>query len=170
MHTAIAIPSLPPELVSLVSEPVFSNYTRNDSASPAELAILKSLSPDDMFAKTFTDAEMASACLAGLWLLNNELHSSHEISQSLDTPEGSYWHGIMHRMEGDFGNAMYWMRRAGDHPMISFLAASDPAMAGFTPAKLVTATQQHPDDDATHALAVAEWKTLFGYCYCMATR
>ena len=171
MPTAIQIPKMPPELESLVSEPVFNSYTRADSATPAELATLKKLSPNDLFGKTdVRNGDMASASLAGLWLLNNELHSSHDISQSLDTPEGSYWHGIMHRMEGDFGNAMYWLRRAGDHPMIAFLAASDPAMAGFTPTKLVTAAQQHPDEEATHAMAVAEWKTLFGYCYCMATR
>src|SRR5262245_25063275 len=50
----------------------------------------------------------AQACLAGLWLLANDLNASHRISQELETPEGSYWHAVMHRREGDYGNAKYW--------------------------------------------------------------
>lgn len=54
---------------------------------------------------------------AGLWLLAGELDRSHDISQSYESAEGSFWHGIMHRREGDFGNAKYWFRRVGLHPV-----------------------------------------------------
>ena len=57
------------------------------------------------------DREMAKACLAGLWLYHDFLDQSHRISQGLHGREGSYWHGIMHRREGDFANAKYWLRR-----------------------------------------------------------
>lgn len=53
---------------------------------------------------------------AGLHLWNDSLDRSHTLSQDLEHPTGSYWHGIMHRMEGDFGNSKYWMRLAGKHP------------------------------------------------------
>ncbi|GBF74075.1 hypothetical protein PA598K_02406 [Paenibacillus sp. 598K] len=53
---------------------------------------------------------------AGLHLWNDSLDRSHTLSQDLEHPTGSYWHGIMHRMEGDFSNSKYWMRQAGEHP------------------------------------------------------
>src|SRR4051794_22468194 len=54
---------------------------------------------------------------AGLWLYVDNLERSHTVSQSLDSPTGAYWHGIMHRREGDFANSHYWMRRAAGHPL-----------------------------------------------------
>ena len=66
---------------------------------------------------------MAEGCLAGLWLLYDFLDESHTISQSLDTLEGSYWHGIMHRREPDYENAKYWFRRVPVHPIHAELAA-----------------------------------------------
>ena len=65
---------------------------------------------------------MAEACCTGLWLYHNYLEESHKISQSIDTPTGSFWHGIMHRREGDFSNAKYWFRRVGPHPIFEPLA------------------------------------------------
>ncbi len=60
---------------------------------------------------------------AGLWLLAGDLDGSHAISQSLASPEGSFWHGVMHRREGDFSNAKYWFRRVGEHPVWTDLAS-----------------------------------------------
>lgn len=60
--------------------------------------------------------------LAGLWLLAGELDRSHTLSQSIDSASGAYWHGIMHRREGDFWNAKYWFRLVGTHPVQLALA------------------------------------------------
>lgn len=65
---------------------------------------------------------VTKACQAGLWLLAGELNRSHELSQSLDNSDGSFWHGIMHRREGDFWNAKYWFRRTRNHPVRKLLA------------------------------------------------
>lgn len=54
---------------------------------------------------------------SALWLLAGELERSHRVSQSIESAEGSFWHGIMHRREGDFGNSKYWFRRVGRHPV-----------------------------------------------------
>lgn len=70
------------------------------------------------------DRAAASACLAGLWLYHDFLDESHALSQELASVEGSYWHGIMHRREPDYGNAKYWFRRVGPHPIGQPLAAA----------------------------------------------
>ncbi|MGC6448463.1 MAG: hypothetical protein ACON5J_18690 [Rubripirellula sp.] len=59
---------------------------------------------------------------SGLWLLAGDLERSHSISQSIETASGSFWHGIMHRRECDFGNAKYWFRRVGQHPSFSVIS------------------------------------------------
>ncbi len=56
-----------------------------------------------------------------MYLLNESLDASHVLSQDLEQSTGSYWHGIMHRMEGDYSNAKYWFRTAGRHPMLEDL-------------------------------------------------
>lgn len=78
------------------------------------------------------------AAVAGLWLLAGELDRSHDISQNLDSATGSYWHGIMHRREGDFTNAKYWMRRAAGHPAIEELASHIASLAGEDTLGLIT--------------------------------
>jgi hypothetical protein len=55
------------------------------------------------------------AVQSGLHLLNESLDKSHTLSQDIHNPTGSYWHGIMHRMEGDYSNSKYWFRHTGEH-------------------------------------------------------
>src|SRR5262245_27341324 len=70
---------------------------------------LSALDGKDLFAPaSVVDPDMALACLAGLWLWFDFLDESHTVSQAIHTPEGSFWHGVMHRREGDYGNAKYW--------------------------------------------------------------
>ncbi len=103
---------------------------------------------------------------AALWLAAGDLDRSHNFSQSDASAEGSYWHGIMHRREGDFSNAKYWFRRVGKHSVIDELASTDPTY----PMGLVDQVQQaveSGDDDQTEALKRfqwTEWLALTRWC------
>lgn len=59
----------------------------------------------------------AQALQAAFWLLFDFMKESHDISQTIATPSGSYWHGVLHRREPDAFNAKYWMARVGEHPI-----------------------------------------------------
>ena len=54
---------------------------------------------------------------AGLFYYHNALEDSHKEAAKADGDIASYWHGMVHRREGDFENARYWMRRAGEQPV-----------------------------------------------------
>ena len=66
------------------------------SPDPALRPKLEALSPESAFApQPLRDRDMARACLAGLWLYHDFLDESHEISQSIHSTSGSYWHGLL---------------------------------------------------------------------------
>lgn len=125
------------------------------------------------------DREMARACLAGLWLLHDFLDESHRISQSLHGREGSYWHGIMHRREGDYANAKYWFRRVGAHPIHEtlklrareLLRDTDGACArdGWDPSAFVdlcaAACAGEAAAEPCRRIQQQEWLLLFGFCH-----
>jgi hypothetical protein len=56
-------------------------------------------------------------CVRSLLLLQaGEFERSHSIVQAMSGPDPAYIHGMIHRVEGDFGNAKYWFRRSNKHP------------------------------------------------------
>ena len=127
--------------------------------------------------------------LAGLWLWHDSLDESHSLSQKLNTAEGSYWHAIMHRREGDFSNSKYWLAKCRGHPagveiakgLPRIIGDSDPALlwltrGGWDPGALVDLVERVHEraSEALHSVAVAvqrlEWNCLFDYCAQVAGR
>jgi hypothetical protein len=94
---------------------------------------------------------------AGIWLYVDDLDRSHTISQSVSGPVGAYWHGIMHRREGDFSNAKYWLRQA---------AGIDLYIPGYDPCSFVDQVEAARGENLAELVAVqrAEWIALFRYC------
>ncbi len=123
----------------------------------------------------FPSSRAPEAALAGLYLYFSCLEECHNLAQRIETPEGSYWHAIMHRQEPDAGNSAYWFRRVGEHPIVPALrqaaaACGYPAGALWDPFAFIEACERarrRPDTDEEHiALEVQlrEWQLLFDYC------
>jgi len=153
--------------------------------SPEARVVLESLAPDQLLNRFTSNRTDGQAMLAGLWLWHDFLDESHTISQHNETPNGSFWHAIMHRREGDFSNSKYWLAKCANHPIYTSMAvrADDvirpyPAdksifrltAQGWNPAAFVDLVEQvhnHPTDPR-HTLAVSlqqlEWRLLFDHC------
>ncbi len=174
----------PPVIAELLRDPWVPPL---DAGTPNRdvRAHLEALSDDNAFAPhRLRDRGMADACRAGLWLYHNFLDESHNISQELHTPTGSYWHALLHRREPDFDNAKYWFHRVGVHPVYeplrqaaSALAGDAPPAAGFL--RTQTAWDAFAFVDLCAAVLVGrapcaelcrriqkrEWELLFDWCY-----
>ncbi|MCC6491505.1 MAG: hypothetical protein IT424_00610 [Pirellulales bacterium] len=139
---------------------------------------------------TIVDGDMADCCRAGLWLLHDFLDESHRISQDVETPSGSFWHGVMHRREGDYSNAKYWFRRVGAHAVLDRLGAATQELGAalnaaalaariaprgvYDPFAMVDACQESvrapgASQEFCRRVQQAEWEALFDFCYCSAT-
>ena len=121
-------------------------------ASTANLSLVQDIVKEPAIAKN-------PPLCAALWLYVDELDRSHVISQGIENSTGSFWHGIMHRREGDFSNSHYWFHRVGKHPAMTGTPDYDPhvfideveSLHAKQPGNLVDLQRK-------------EWATLFSWC------
>ena len=150
---------------------------------------LRSSSSEDLFAATPVASRAFADCVrSGLFLYFSALDDSHKLSQEISSSSGSYWHGIMHRQEPDYGNSKYWFRRVGQHEIFPELrTAVLEKLHGATGADAVTRAIEanaiwdpfwfvdtceqacRQPNSELHRLALEiqriEWQILFDYCY-----
>jgi hypothetical protein len=154
-----------PHAIAKALEPLFT-------ALPLERAMAKLVVPEPgdaalvpIVENALRNPALASEPMlaAGLWLYVDQLDRSHKISQQHEDPTGSFWHGIMHRREGDFSNSHNWFRRVGSggHEAMK-------RMAGYDAHRFVDdAESAHRRGEAPEKLVDLqrrEWAALFAWC------
>lgn len=181
-------PAVTPLTLSLLRQAGPNAYGRLVVSGPAPASahrLIDGITPEQLIAQPIQRTDDARAVLAGLWLWHEALAESHAISQELVSPTGSFWHAIMHRLEGDFSNAKYWYRRCETHPVNKMMGAIASSLAGdlasdrqvghalstgWNPIRFVDLVQSvhNKPADPRYALAVrfqrAEWIGLFNHC------
>jgi hypothetical protein len=127
-------------------------------------------------------AETFALVRGGLLYAVDALDPAHGFFQEAHTDLGSYWHGMMHRREGDFDNARYWFRRAGTLPFFAALhratsgVSADMARQSSWDPYLFTGQCEQARFGAEELVAEAvklqrlEFETIFDYCWRQAQK
>lgn len=108
-------------------------------SEPRRPRLLGALSELAISAGPKADRAARLALAAGLLQVHDFWDASHVAAQAADDlgerGTSAYWHGIAHRREPDAGNAAYWFRRVGRHPVFGPLAeAARPLIEAEGPA------------------------------------
>jgi len=111
-------------------------------------------------------ANVSPAMRAGLYLYFGCWTDAHEVAQGIETREGSYWHAIVHRQEPDAGNAAYWFRQVGGHPIYAELGEA--AGTRWDPRTFIECCERarpgSAEERRARELQRLEWQLLFDYC------
>ena len=62
--------------------------------------------------KQSPNEKLPKALVALWWQKKGDWDKAHAIAQSDKTDDGAWVHALLHREEGDLGNASYWYSRA----------------------------------------------------------
>ncbi len=116
-------------------------------------------------------AETRGCLHAALHVLADDLAAAHTLCQDIPTPQGSAWHAVVHRREGDFWNSNYWWRRASGLSWSSTTPAgvlAPPTPSPHQPSRFVDRVEQFHRGAAAAAEAQSllelqrwEWAVLF---------
>lgn len=117
---------------------------------------------------------------SGLYLYCGCWDEAHSAADSLESPDGYFWHAIVHRQEPDPGNAAYWFRKTGVHPVFARLGAEaadcgykiEPAASGrgwdpFAFIEYGESARRRPgskEEQVAMKVQLIEWQLLFDYC------
>jgi hypothetical protein len=138
--------------------------------------ILEKTKPADLF----PEARDATAAMAALWLYFSCFEEAHELVSKSDSGECDLWHAILHRQEPDSGNAAYWFRKVGAHPVFARVSTAAIRILGRLPEAEFRTGKWDPyafiafcerarsqpgsvQELAAREIQRAEWQILFDY-------
>jgi hypothetical protein len=136
-------------------EPLFAALPLDQAMSQLVVKDQKT-SPHVSIVEQLVQGELPSPLKAALWLYVDELDKSHRLAQQIEDQTGSYWHGIMHRREGDFSNSHYWFNKVGQHPAMA-------RIPGYDAHAFIDAVSKGHSAELV-ALQRREWENLFSWC------
>ena len=121
---------------------------------------------DERFRAVIEAADVSPVLRAGLWAYHDFWEEAHTVAQDIDTPDGSFWHALLHRRETDAWNSNYWWRRVGRHPVLNELAgdAAELGFADWSPGRFVEACERGENTDLLQRVQLREWQLLFEWC------
>lgn len=113
--------------------------------------------------KAIDDLQAPDLVKAGMHCWNDDIALCHELAQAHETPDGNYWHAILHRREGDLGNSLYWYRRIPQHPVVAQMEKQFP---GWSPKKFIDDIEAAGDSPTSpfEEMQAAEMKLLLEHC------
>ena len=123
----------------------------------------------------FPNSRAPEAAVAALYLYFGCWSEAHETAQDIATPEGAFWHAIVHRQEPDAWNSGYWFRQVGSHAIFPALREEAKAI-GFDPGprwkpeafiEYCERARQNPNSELerqAREVQRAEWQLLFDHC------
>jgi hypothetical protein len=125
--------------------------------------------------RLFPRSRAPEAAMGGLYLYFGCWKEAHETAQEIATPEGCYWHALVHRQEPDAGNAGFWFRRTGRHAVFPALREAaleigidpGPEWEPQTFVQLCEKARRSPGSELerqAREVQRAEWQLLFHYC------
>jgi hypothetical protein len=129
----------------------------------------------------FANVQDPTAAMAGVWLYFSCLEEAHALVSDSSTPEGELWHAILHRQEPDSGNAAYWFRKVGHHPVFTKISHAAVRILEHYPDAEFRAGKWDPfafiafcerarqqpgtaQERAALEIQLAEWQILFDHC------
>ena len=135
-------------------------------SSEAARERLRAAAPRGLFPR----ARAPEAALSGMYVYFSCFEEAHTIAQDIATAEGSYWHAIVHRQEPDAGNAAYWFRHVGTHPVFAALGRAAGLEGRWDPFAFIEMCEEarrQPGSELearARAIQQVEWQMLFDYC------
>jgi hypothetical protein len=126
------------------------------------------------------ELQIPEAARSGLYLHCGCWDQAHGAADRIEDSDGYFWHGIVHRQEPDPGNAAYWFRKTGVHPVFARLGA-EAAACGYEAAPLASGGAWDPfafieycesarrrpgskEEQVAMKVQLIEWQLLFDYC------
>jgi hypothetical protein len=157
-----------------------ANILERAGSGARALPLVRSGSASPELAKAISELPTTESVRSGLYLYCGCWDEAHRAADSVDRPDGYFWHAIVHRQEPDPGNAAYWFRKTGVHPVFASLgaeaadcgykielAASRRVWNPFAFIEYCESARRRPgskEEQVAMKVQLIEWQLLFDYC------